>query len=198
MAERVEWLSYCETLGLCMESLECGTLEYCTPFFEFNAQRHAEVQVNAFWRRGDFLTFAKLEDRNVLRPTDDKNDRDGWREVEINEVRIRVDTSTVDEEGDLEIESIIAADVLPSVSSRDERRKLANVWTSGNRIFHTNKPARLFSLPNLMKEEVDDSSTDLETCKERFSVVLELEKKEYDQYVKWFYNSVEGDFTQVL
>ena len=30
---------------------------------------------------------------------------------------------------------IVAGDVLPSVSRRDERRSLAEVWTSGNRVF---------------------------------------------------------------
>jgi hypothetical protein len=34
----------------------------------------------------------------------------------------------------------IDGDVLPSVSRRDPRRRLAHVWTSGNRVFRTDNP----------------------------------------------------------
>lgn len=36
--------------------------------------------------------------------------------------------------------SIVPNDVLPTVSRRDPRRKLARVWTSGNRIFDCKGP----------------------------------------------------------
>jgi hypothetical protein len=36
--------------------------------------------------------------------------------------------------------SLIEGDILPTVSRRDPRRRLADVWTSGNRIFRTGNP----------------------------------------------------------
>ena len=35
--ERIEWFSYCQEQGLCIEKLEPEKLEYAMPFFEFNA-----------------------------------------------------------------------------------------------------------------------------------------------------------------
>ena len=40
--------------------------------------------------------------------------------------------------------SLIEDDILPTVSRRDPRRGLAQVWTSGNRIFRTDNPRLLF------------------------------------------------------
>jgi hypothetical protein len=40
--------------------------------------------------------------------------------------------------------SLIEGDILPTVSRRDPRRRLAQVWTSGNRIFRTDNPRLLF------------------------------------------------------
>jgi hypothetical protein len=39
--------------------------------------------------------------------------------------------------------SLIEDDILPTVSRRDPRRRLAQVWTSGNRIFRTENPQLL-------------------------------------------------------
>jgi hypothetical protein len=38
----------------------------------------------------------------------------------------------------------VSGDVLPTVSSRVALRSSANVWTSGNRIFHCEQPHELF------------------------------------------------------
>jgi hypothetical protein len=36
--------------------------------------------------------------------------------------------------------SLVDGDILPTMSRRDRRRRAANVWTSGNRIFRTDNP----------------------------------------------------------
>ncbi len=36
--------------------------------------------------------------------------------------------------------SLVKGDILPTVSRRDPRRRQADVWTSGNRIFQTDNP----------------------------------------------------------
>jgi hypothetical protein len=41
---------------------------------------------------------------------------------------------------DVELISVVPGDILPSVKRTDERRKLAQVWTSGNRIYATKRP----------------------------------------------------------
>jgi hypothetical protein len=60
---------------------------------------------------------------------------EGWHEETIQRVRIRVRDSEETYFQDPRLVSVIKGDVLPSVSRRDRRRGLADVWTSGNRVF---------------------------------------------------------------
>src|SRR5262249_50687568 len=60
-----------------------------------------------------------------------------WAEETVLGMRVRVRHQEQPAPGfqDPSISSILAGDILPSVSRRDERRRLAGVWTSGNRVF---------------------------------------------------------------
>jgi len=53
--------------------------------------------------------------------------------VQIGQMRLFVGTAT--RTGGRGLVSLIAGDVLPTVSRRDERRRAALIWTSGNRVF---------------------------------------------------------------
>lgn len=62
-----------------------------------------------------------------------------WAEVGIGRMGLfirGVGEARTDHAGLISLEG----DVLPTVSRRDPPRRLANVWTSGNRIFRTNNP----------------------------------------------------------
>ena len=60
-----------------------------------------------------------------------------WLEVNASGVRVRFKPNILSPSltRDLTLHTIVTGDVLPSVSSRDPRRSLATVWTSGNRVF---------------------------------------------------------------
>jgi hypothetical protein len=80
---------------------------------------------------------------------------------------------------------------LPTVSTRDERRKVANVWTSGNRIYHvTNTDLFLKTL-----DEIIDSKRKFSAEKKNVSDLVTLitgfEKKEYNNYLDWLYHEME-------
>lgn len=134
-------LMWAERLGLVLESEHLGAVPYETPFFEHNALRAAGIlNVAPDWRRGDLWVLRKIEapvaewPGDLVRPT--------WREFAFGPVRVRVDSGASAEGFDPCLQSIVEGDVLPSVSRRDSRRMRARVWTTGNRVFACEAPAK--------------------------------------------------------
>src|SRR5207245_9232836 len=58
-----------------------------------------------------------------------------WVEINIKNTKIRVLSFTLVSFQDPSLLSLVPNDILPSVSRSDHRRGMANVFTSGNRIF---------------------------------------------------------------
>ncbi|MDY0903801.1 hypothetical protein [Pedobacter sp. CFBP9032] len=199
MEERIEWFSYCLKLGLCIETLQPNQLQYSMPFFEFNAFRAAGVtDILPFWRKGDFVIFKKLIDTNEERPALLLN-QENWTEINIEGVRLRVkkDPKSVDTTENLKIESIVHGDILPTISSRDERRREANIWTSGNRIFWTNDTYKFLSIYDAAqagKESLFEAS-ELETVNGFLQMITNLEKKEFNDFIDWLYYEMERETT---
>lgn len=187
--ERIEWFSFCQKNGLCLENLYAQKLHYAMPFFEFNAFRAAGIKdVLPFWRKGDLALFQKVRQLKDKRPV--FKDSNTWVEREVDSVRIRVNPDKNSSNKKIEIKSIIKGDILPTVSTRDDRRSSANIWTSGNRIYQVSDPARFLKL-------LDDSNASLCTQEERkyisdfLDMIAEFEKNEYNNYLDWLYHEME-------
>jgi hypothetical protein len=130
-----ETLTWANQLGLQLIHLEELSLSYLTPLFERNVFRVTGVHcVPQDWRRGNLAIFARRASPNVPRPIV-ASPEEGWLEVNLSSVRIRVRPWIDSEFADPSLISVTPNDVLTSVSRRDPRRQLADVWTSGNRIF---------------------------------------------------------------
>jgi hypothetical protein len=189
--ERIQWFSFCQEHGLCLENLYSQKLHYAMPFFEFNAFRAAGVKdILPFWRKGDLALFRKVHSPSLKRPIlNEKNPK--WEEVEIDTVRIRVKVEKSKAENkELKITSLVKGDILPTVSTRDERRKSANVWTSGNRIYKVKNPKKfLLDLQSLQsgKRKVKE----IEVTSDFVKTIADLEKKEYNNYLDWLYHEME-------
>lgn len=187
--ERIEWFSFCQRNGLCLENLYAQKLHYAMPFFEFNAFRAAGIKdVLPFWRKGDLALFRKVRLSKDKRPV--FKDSNNWIEREIDAVRIRVKLDKNRNSEKLEFNSMIKGDILPTVSTRNDKRKEANVWTSGNRVYQVNNPKRFLEL-------IDSSDVSNYDSEERKSVsdfldmIADLEKKEYNNYLDWLYHEME-------
>lgn len=191
--QRVDWFAFCEKQGLCIESLLSGRLEYAMPFFEWNATRVVSALTNPFWRKGDLAVFQKLDHKIDPRPNYTE-DASNWHEVEIEACRIRVkiDPDSTND-GALEINPLVRSQILPSVSSRDERRAKANIWTSGNRIFSTNNPLKLFSYLQLYEAKIDPPPKDAAEVYEFIKNIVEMEAQEHNEYLDWVYHEMEGE-----
>lgn len=188
--ERIEWFSFCQRQGLCLENLYSQKLHYAMPFFEFNAFRAAGVKdILPFWRKGDLAFFRKVNTDEIIRP-ELKEVQEEWIEREIKNVRIRIRIQQIENlEQELKICSVIKGDIFPMVSTRDERRNQANIWTSGNRIFRVND-TQLFLrlLDNVLAGRSGDG---LQVVEEFIDTVIELENNEYNNYLDWLYHEME-------
>lgn len=133
-----EWaqiLDWVQQIGLTLVKLEQSALSYVTPPFELNVLRAEGLNaVSREWRRGDLAVFLRSHQAEIPRPTVPSLE-DEWTEEVLLDVRIRVRQQNILEFADPSLISVIPGDVLQSVSRRDSRRQLADVWTSGNRIF---------------------------------------------------------------
>jgi hypothetical protein len=133
-----EWrniVSWAKTLGLQVEDYRLGLLSYASPLFEQNAMIAGGVPpLNGAWRRGDLAAFRCAGACRGERPK--VRSRDVWEEHVIGDVRIRARRNGgLVGWSDPTLRRIAPSDVLPSVSRRDPRRDLVDVWTSGNRVF---------------------------------------------------------------
>ncbi len=183
--ERIEWFTYCQEQGLCIEKLEPEKLEYAMPFFEFNAFRQAGVSNTLpFWRKGDLVFFRKVEATETKRPFLEV-EKNNWKELEVGSMRLRVKIDSVQKEGEeIKFDSLVEGDILPSVSRSTKIRSQANVWTTGNRIFKVNNSKKLWeALNNKNNDFVNDW----------FKMLLNLEDKEYKDYLAHIYYEMERD-----
>lgn len=190
--ERIEWFSFCQKHGLCLENLYAQQLHYAMPFFEFNAFRSAGIKdILPFWRKGDLALFRKVHSDTHARPTIDEKSPE-WYEKEIDTVRIRVkiERSEVKNKDALIFKHLIKGDILPTISSRDKRRDSANVWTSGNRIFKVNNAERFIHLLDDLEKGAAETK-ELKYVADFLNTITGFEKKEYNNYLDWLYHEME-------
>jgi hypothetical protein len=133
--ERKRLIDGAEDAGLLHVRTEAGVIAYVTPPFERSAFLAANIaNVPASWRKGDLITFESTGNCSIRRPTPTKVE-ERWSDVEIRDVRIKVRSASSIEFGDPTLRPLIDGDVLPTISRREPRRALVDVWTSTNRVF---------------------------------------------------------------
>jgi len=140
---RKEWaevLNWASQLGFDLLSVDNGRLPYVSPPFERNALRAEGLHhVPHEWRCSNLALFVKKRRSKVPRPSM-CNSENNWSEEVFQGVRVRFRKNDRRGFRDPRLKSIVPGDVLPSVSRWDDRRKRADVWTSGNRIFQCDQP----------------------------------------------------------
>ena len=133
--ERERIIAEAETFGSSFSGIHHLALSYATPFFEHNALRASGFQqVAPAWRRGDLLSFRKL-DSLYLRKNAVNADNSTWVEVRIDGVRFRVRQRDKEGFANPQLKKLVPGDILPTVSRRDSRRQKVDLWTSGNRVY---------------------------------------------------------------
>jgi hypothetical protein len=125
-------------LGLSLQEDRPLAIGYETPFFEYNALTAAGIATPPQWRRGDLMIFRKIDIPS--RPPAAFGHTRAWTEIVIGRMRLFIRARPGVPDRDRGLVPVVDGDVLPTVSRRDPRRRLADVWTSGNRIFGSDNP----------------------------------------------------------
>lgn len=125
-----------KNLGLELVRSEKGILPYTSPPFEVAALKAENFHnLNREWRRGDLAVFVKKRHTSIERPSVITDSEEQWLEETVREVRIRLKPYDTEEFKDPKLLTVVNNHIFPTVSRRDPRRQLVNVWTSGNRVF---------------------------------------------------------------
>jgi len=175
--ERQEILTFLSGIGRIAVYTEF--VRYTTPPFERIALTHAGIPVGPEWRSAD-LVAVRLENRIVppqVRPSIDPAAQ--WCRFSIDSRQIAIRTSRFNSAGSIPptLNPIASADgwVLPSVSRRDPRRPLIDIWTSRNFAAQaTNPEAFIAALTALTQSPFRNDSADDAIKNESIATALDL------------------------
>jgi len=149
-SERRRFRGAVAALGLEMKVIRRNWLAYSTPPFETNALRAAGWDdPPREWRRGDIAILRAHGSAIGPRPCIGGSPA-GWDEVMLGWTRIRVLPRAPGPEFDPSLRPLVPGNVLADVSSRNPVRDKVNVWTSGNRIYHTRTPSAVIAMLKAM------------------------------------------------
>lgn len=137
--DRMKVFRLAKRLGLELTALYPLALSYETPFFEANALAATGIHLSSAWRRGDLAIFRKVRGHGRVVTTDSVR-KARWSEIEIGRLRLFVRRDRADAKGMRGLIPLVDGDILPTVSRRDPRRRRAEIWTSGNRLFASDHP----------------------------------------------------------
>ena len=141
LQDRLSLIKFCRRISLEVVEDARLALGYETPFFEANALSAAGLHgVPANWRRGDLIVIRKMaEGRRPQAPGSHR--KQDWQELSIGRMRLFVRRSACPSSSLAKtLDPVVRGAILPSVSRRDIRRRNAQVWTSGNRIYASDRP----------------------------------------------------------
>jgi hypothetical protein len=140
--ERKAFRATAERMGMRVDEMRLGDLAYVSPPFEANALAAAGwTDLPSDWRRGD-LGILRKSGPNGPRPAQEVRET-RWDEHCLGWVRVRVRRDPATKVVDPILEELVPGAVLPDVSRRHQFREMANVWTSGNRVYRCQSPRLL-------------------------------------------------------
>jgi hypothetical protein len=143
-----EWdqtLRWSRGLGIELVDYQRSALRYISPLFERNALAAAGVQaVDANWRSGDLAVFSCIGPIAHERPL--LGGLEKWERCSVEGVRFRVRAPSLAPDLDPTLHPVASGDIFDTVSRRDSRRNLVDVWTSGNRAFRCSGRAILLHI----------------------------------------------------
>lgn len=155
-------------LGWRLVEVQPASLGYRRPRFERNAHEALGLHgVPDDWRKADLYIFERT---SVSTPTPNWSFAPfpSWEEVIVGATRVRVLFGEAAPDvaiGEVELlEEVVPGDVLDSVSGRDPRRALANVWTDGNVVWATRRPSMLLAILRAAAAQTDPLEAAIAQC----------------------------------
>jgi hypothetical protein len=160
-------LAHGSAAALEWRDVDISGVTYLRPRFERLAHEAQGLYgVPDEWRVANLHVFSRT-DRDPMTSTPRDILETHWVEVVIGPLRIRVRYNDADVSCAPSVsllEEILPDDVLDSVSARDPRRDLANVWTDGNLVWHTGQPELLVCVLRALSANEDPDTAAVRFC----------------------------------
>lgn len=138
--DRLKIERFASGLGLTLKESLLSAVQYDMPYFERNALAASNCFPPVDWRRGDLLVFRK-DAAHRLPSWTGISRRVRWTEAVVGRMRIFVRNDRyIDENRSAALTSLIEGDILPSIKRSEPLRQRAKIFTSGNRIYTTERP----------------------------------------------------------
>ena len=139
--DRTKLLKLFGKLSLNLLSIVPDVIYYDTPYFEANAlASEGYSNIPKTWRRGDLFVLERSRNAADFELGFSARRRD-WHEVVIGRMRLFITKKAPRHDAPPDqLQTIVPGDILGSVRRADPRRPIADVWTSGNRIYASGRP----------------------------------------------------------
>ena len=109
-------------------------ITYDMPQFERNALIAVGLDnIATDWRTADLAILTKTKQATTSRPIFRKKEK--WFEVILDSIVIRIKEKDCSEFKDPTLIPLVEGEIFPSISRRNSKRDLIDVWTSGNRAY---------------------------------------------------------------
>jgi hypothetical protein len=158
--DRVRTIRLADRLGLELVEERRRALAYSSPLFERNALAAVGLaNVPIDWRRSDLVLLRKHQRVEIPAPPRSTH-LSAWIEIVLNGTRVFTRRgSEIAPRAIASLDPIVPASVLPSVSRRDPRRRLASTWTAGNRLFSCSRADLLVAAAMAVGAEVRNAGS---------------------------------------
>ena len=194
LKERIDLTNFARSVGLELINTENNSIRYISPFFEFNALRAQNIlNYPIDWRNGDLLVFKKIEKVKKDKIINNLNP-EYWTSVRNGDLKVKIKLNDTYNSKSNYLDPIVKGDILPTVSTRDKRRKKATIWTSGNRIFRSSNPNLIKTLlESLISEKNQNlkldplhpiSKSKIRMIQNQLQNILTQEKNDYEIYLR--------------
>ena len=133
--ERDQALAWAASLGLELQEIRRNLVGYRSPPFERAALAAVELDdLPGDWRRGDLLILQQVKPPDTGAEPVSLGEPE-WIPIIASPTQIRVRIATRKARVDPRLITVVKGDVLPTVSRRDNRRALVDVWTANQRVY---------------------------------------------------------------
>ena len=184
--ERSDIINFAKKVGYELIEEDVETINYISSPFEINSILDNKItNFPIDWRYGNLLIFKYVRNETINFIFSNKNEEIRWREYTINNIRIKLLPSQTCSTKKI-FEKIYDSDILPTVSMRNDKLKLVNFWTSGNRVFKCNNTKLVSEILNLRSKK--SYRFCLKVYKDKKEIIdfieniISLEYKEYGKY----------------
>lgn len=182
--DRWEILGKAQQLGLHIQGIENGRVEYETPEFELTSLGSAGIDTDGNWRKGDLVILRKVRNLSKGKISEiassaysASSNGQEWSEILIGKRKLKLRGPFDDYSVTPEIISIEKNDILPTVSRRYKGREAVDLWLWDNRVFGLRGKSSFWAaLHTLAGRPIPESVVDVSEINHQHALILLKER----------------------